>query len=142
MQSSNGRRWPCPGAGRAVLAVLALGVTAAAQTSLPVTERWRATDARCVGVMLDLGPADDEAEVGYTFLGDLIVTKKLNRILGAYDVTFGRGHEVVAGAATSTPETSNRMTLAKFSATGQLLVRASDGSRLSPYSNRASARTR
>ncbi|MGB2712847.1 MAG: hypothetical protein WBC51_01615 [Vicinamibacterales bacterium] len=50
-----------------------------AQGTQALVELWRATDTRYVGVSMDLSPSDEVVETGYTVLGDVIVTKKLDR---------------------------------------------------------------
>src|SRR5512134_4006790 len=62
-----------------VLGLMLNPASAQAQGTQALAEVWRANDTRYAGVSMDLDPSDNVFEVGYTAVGDVIVTKKLDR---------------------------------------------------------------
>ncbi|HSL23937.1 MAG TPA: hypothetical protein VK886_20555 [Vicinamibacterales bacterium] len=62
-----------------VLGLMLNTASVQAQGTQALAELWRAADTRYAGVSMDLDPSDNVFEVGYTAVGDVIVTKKLDR---------------------------------------------------------------
>lgn len=69
-------------AGRLLGICLSLACAASvaqAQSTQALAEVWRTIDSSFTGVSMDLTPSDDLVEVGYSILGDVLVTKKIDR---------------------------------------------------------------